>query len=118
MHTCRLENAEVRVGSWPITTGSQSSELANNPLCWKLAGKGVTNAVYEYACNGGVPLTGQYVTVQNFQNATICMPASSCALQVGATSHACTCPTPSSTAGTFGGPALVDRPRRGSRAAR
>ena len=70
------------MGSWPITTGNQVSELANNPLCWKLAGKGTTAAVYDYACNGGVPLTGQYVTVQNFQNATVCLPITNCILQV------------------------------------
>ncbi len=86
---CRLENAEVRVGSWPITTSTQAAQVANNALCWKLAGKGANGVTYDYACNGGTPLTGQYVTVQNFQNATACLSSLGCALQVGTESLYC-----------------------------
>ena len=69
----RLAFAELRIGDTAITSSSPAASLVANPLCWRLDGYGTNGTVYDYGCSGG-PLTGRYVTVQNFSPWTVKYP--------------------------------------------
>ncbi len=93
---CRLQNVEVRVGSYPIRPfipGPLPAYVVNvydaNPLCWRLNGTSATvpgfglyPAVYDFSCNDNTPMTGSWVVVQNKPGRPILCTGLSCALQV------------------------------------
>lgn len=85
----RLQNVEVRVGSYPIRNKFPGAYIPffANPLCWKLNGTSATvlrfqGCTYEYPCNGNVPMTGQWVVVQNMPDSPVTCMGLGCVLQI------------------------------------